>query len=64
VAKGRQRFFPTALVAWRSPPKEPRRSLDELEWALDLRALLHGRQQIPIGAEGNWHAHASEVIGK
>jgi hypothetical protein len=31
--------------------EEPQRGLHELERALDLRALLHGRQRVAVGAE-------------
>jgi hypothetical protein len=38
--KGRQRFLPTMLAAWRPLRKKQRLGLDELERALDLRAKL------------------------
>jgi hypothetical protein len=50
-AEGRQRCLPTLLAALRSLRKQPRLGLDELEWVLNLRAKLRGRQQLAVGDE-------------
>ena len=65
AAKRRQRFLPMTLAAcsWRIQCEEPRYSIDEVERAHDLRALLHRRQRHPVGAESKRYRLADKVIG-
>jgi hypothetical protein len=56
-------LLPTVLAAWRLLREKTRLGLDELEWALDLRAKLRGRTQLSIRDEDKRHASAGEVIG-
>lgn len=51
AAQGRRQDLPMAFAVWRSLREEPHLCLDELERALDLRALFRGWQRISVGVE-------------